>query len=257
MSCCRIIALTLGVAALAGIGRAAEDPKDKNQCVLNAFAVHLGFTPTQKEQAAKIHSEFEQKAAPLCERIWTLYDEHRQAVMQILTPEQRKELPQVIKAVRLKMLETFSTKLGLNDRQKKQAEQICNEYAEKFQQLADHKDAKSSEKFVELKQANLEAFCHVLTDQQRVKLPALIQEELVSGPTPTAKSDMRTMVVEKLKLNTDQTRRLDKVCEDFSAKIDKEKGHLHQLWKEMTGSMEKVLTADQRKKFEELVKSTE
>jgi hypothetical protein len=249
--------LTLGIAALAGLGHAREDANSKTNCFLNAFASRLGLTPAQKEQAAKIHSEFEQKAAPVCEKIWMIYCDHRQAVLQILSAEQRRELPQVVKSEQAKMLQTLSTKLGLNDQQMKEAEKICHENTEKIQELADHRDAKSSEKFLELKRANLEAFCKILTDDQRIKLPALVQEELVSGRTPSVKSEIHNMMVEKLKLNTDQTQRLDKVCEDFSAKMDREKEQLHQLWKEKIAAVEKILTPDQRKKFQDLVKASD
>src|SRR5579871_3102304 len=103
--------LVLGVVALTGLGRTGDDPK--NNCILNAFAARLGLTPAQKEQATKIHADFEQKAAPVCEKIWTLHCDHMQAVKQILTPEQRKAVPEVMNIERGKMLQTISTKLGL------------------------------------------------------------------------------------------------------------------------------------------------
>jgi len=251
----RLTALIAVAFAFTGLAGLAADEAKKGQCVQNAFATKLGFTPEQKEQVAKICDESEQKFAPVCEKLWTLHCQHGQAVLQILTEEQRGKLPEVMKGERKKMLDQFATKLEFNDAQKKEAERICNDYAPKYQQLADQNDSKKGEKFQELKFAQLEEFCKILTDDQRVKLPMLIREEMQDGRTPSAKSEYRNNIAEQLGLNDDQKTRLDKVCDEFAPKIDEQKTQIRQLFKDKHAAISKILTEQQRTKFEEFVKA--
>jgi len=234
----------------------ADDAKPKSQCILNAFAAKLDLTADQKQDIQKAQAEFEQKSAPVCERMWKLHCDHHQAVLEILSPEQKKELPGVIKAERNKMLEHFATKLSLTEDQKKQAGTLCDEYAAKYQDLAGQDEGKRAGKFQTLKSEQFEAFCGILTDDQRVKLPALIQEELQAGRTPSSKSEIRNTMAEKLSLNEDQKQRLDKVCDEFAAKIDEQKTQIRALCKDKHAAMEKVLSDAQKVKFQEYVKST-
>jgi Spy/CpxP family protein refolding chaperone len=257
MSYRRLACLAASLVVFAGIGLAVENPRGKHNCVLDAMAERLGITPAQKEQLDKIHSDFEQKAKPIYKQMWAQFREHKQAVNQILTADQRKELPQVMKSARLKMLESFETKLGLNEQQKKDAARICNDYTDKFNDLGDKSDDQAFEKFLALKQENMEAFCQILTPEQRVKLPGLIQEEFASGEASTSKNEFRNLLGEKLNLSTDQKQQFEKICNDFTSKIDKQKEQLQTLWQQKIAAVEKVLTADQQKKFRELIKTTD
>lgn len=236
-------------------GAAIGAEEDRGDSVLNAFATRLAFTPEQKEQAGKIHADFEQKSAPICEQMWKLHCEHHKAVLQILSAEQIAKLPDAMKEFKAKMFQEVATKLELNASQKTEAEKVCTEYGAKFQALGDGEDANKSEKFQELKRAQWQAFSRILTDDQRVKLPALIQEELQSGKTPTAKSEYRNTMAEKLSLTADQKTRLDKVCDEFAPKIDEQKAKFLTMCKEKQSAVEKILTETQRTKFLEYVKA--
>jgi len=239
--------------AFTGAAWAADDTKTRGQCVQNAFAAKLGFTPEQKEQVAKICSDYEQKAAPVYEKTWVLQNDHRHAVLQILSTEQRAKLPEVMKAEGAKILDHFTAKLQLTDAQRKEMERICTEYGPKYEQLADSKDSRKSEKFQELKTAHFEEMCKVLTDDQRVKLPALIQEEMLAR-TPSSKSEIRNAIVDRLGLDPEQKTRLDKVCDEFGTKIDEQKTQIRRICKDKHAAISKVLTEEQRVKFEEYVK---
>lgn len=248
--CTAMIALAI---AFVGTAWAAEDTKTRGQCVQNAIAARLEFTPEQKEQAAKICSEYEGKSAPVCEKLWTLQNNHRHAVLQILSTEQRAKLPEIVKAEGEKILDSFTTKLQLTDAQRKELEKICTEYGPKYEELADSKDTRKSEKFQDLRAAHFEAMCKVLNDDQRVKLPVLIQEE-IQARTPSSKSDIRNAIVDRLGLDADQKARLDKVCDDFGPKIEEQKVQLWQLCKDKHAAISKILTEAQRVKFEEYAK---
>lgn len=258
MSCFRLtIVALLATASLPAAGRLAADVnKPKGNCIVDAFAAKLGMTPEQKQELQKVSADSEQKAAPVCERIWKLHCEHHQAVLQILSPDQKAELPAVMKAEKAKMQKHFATKLELSEEQKKQAAKICDESTAKFEQLADVEESKRSEKFQAVKNEQFEAFCQILTEDQRVKLPALMQEEMQSGRTPSAKSEIRNAIVEKLKLTDDQATRLDKVCTDFATKIDEQKTQMRQVCKDKQVAMEKILTDEQKVKFQQIMKST-
>jgi len=257
MSCFRLAVVALLATATLTAGRlAADDAKAKGNCIINAFATKLGMTPEQKTEIQKVHAMTEQKAAPICEQIFKLHSEHQQAVLQILSPEQKAELPAVMKAEKMKMLQGVAMKLELTEDQKKQAMKLCDEASAKFEELAKMEEGKRSERFQTLKNEQFEAFCQILTDDQRVKLPVLIHEEMQSGRTPTAKSDIRNAIVEKLKLTEDQTTRLDKVCTDFATKIDEQKMAVRTIFKDKQTAMEKILTDEQKVKFQQIVKST-
>lgn len=258
MPCFRLalVALLASATLTAGSRLAADDAKPKGNCIIDAFASKLGITPEQKTEIQKVYADSEQKTAPVCERIWKLHGEHNQAVLQILTPDQKADLPAVMKAERAKMLKHFATKLELTEDQKKQVMKICDESAVKFEQLADVVEGKRSEKFQALKKEQFEAFCQILSDDQRVKLPALIQEEMQSGRTPSTKSELRHAIAEKLKLTEDQKTRLDKVCDDFATKIDEQKTQMRAVCKEKQAATEKILTEEQKVKFLQYMKAT-
>ena len=258
MFCIRLALVALLATATLTVGSrlAAGDAKPKGNCIIDAFAAKLGITPEQKLEVQKVFADSEQKAATVCERIWKLHGEHHQAVLQILSPEQKLELPAVMKAERAKMMKHFAAKLELTEEQKTQAMKICDESAMKFEKLADVEEGKRSEKFQTLKNQQFEAFCGILTDDQRVKLPALMQEEMQSGRTPTVKSEIRNAIAETLKLTEDQKTRLDKVCDDFATKIDEQKTQMRAVCKEKQTATEKILTEEQKVKFQQIMKST-
>ena len=258
MSCFRLalVALLASATLTAASRLVADDAKPKGNCIIDAFAAKLGITPEQKVEIQKVYADSEQKAAPVCERLWKLHAEHHQAVLQILSEEQKAELPALMKAERVKMIEHFATKLDLTEDQKKQALKVCEETTAKFKQLADVEEGKRSERFQAVKNEQFEAFCQILTDDQRVQLPALIREEMQSGRTPTAKSELRNAIAEKLKLSDDQKTRLDKVCDDFATKIDEQKTQIRQVCKDKQAATEKILTEEQKVKYQKYMKAS-
>jgi hypothetical protein len=242
--------------ALTPAVRAADEAKPGGECILNAFATKLGLDADQKTRIQRIHTDFEQRAAPVCQQIMKLHVDHTQAVLQILSPEQKLQLPVVMKEERHKMLDQAATKLELTEDQKKQAVKICDETAAKFKSFAESEDGKRPEKFQAFKNERLEAFCAILTDDQRVKLPALLQEEMQAGRTPSAKSEIRKAMADKLGLDADQQQRLDKASDEFAGKIDEQKATIRKMCKEKRDSIEKVLKEDQKLKFRQFVRAS-
>jgi Spy/CpxP family protein refolding chaperone len=236
-------------------GTAVADDAKQGECILNAFATKLGLNEDQKTQLRRIHDDFEKRAEPTCRQIMKLHVDHHHAVLQILSPEQKQQLPDVMKAERDRMLDAVAKKFELTEEQKKQAAKLCDETAAKFKTLAEGDDPKRPEAFKAFKNERFEAFCAILTDDQRVKLPALIQEEMQNGRTPGSKSDLRNAMVEKLKLDAEQQQRLDKTCDEFAGKIDEQKATIRKMCKEKNETVAKVLTEEQKVKFEQYVKA--
>lgn len=257
MSCFRfaIASLFASVIMTPTVAFTADDAKPKAQCILNAFAAKLGLTAEQKVDIEKAQADFEKKSAPVCETMFKLHIEHHQAVLQTLSPEQKAELPAIMKAEREKMLQHFATKLELTEEQKKKAQNLCDVYTAKYKELAEQEESKRAGQFQIVKNQQFEAFCEILTDDQRVKLPALIQEEMQAGRTPSAKSEFRKAMNDKLNLTDTQKEQLDKVCDEFAKKIDDQKALIRGLCKEKHIAMEKVLTDTQKVKFQEYVKT--
>jgi hypothetical protein len=251
----RTAMFTIAIALTGTVAWAADDSKTRNECMLNAFATKLSLNAEQKEQFAKICSESEVKAAPVCEKMWKIHCEHHEAMLQILSTEQRAKLPEVIKAERAKVLDNFTKKLELTAEQRKQAETICTDYEAKYPKHSDRNDPAKVKQYHELKAAQFEEFCKILTDDQRVKLPVLILEELQNGRTMTSKSEIRASLDEKLGLDAEQKTRCDKVCDLYAPKIDEQKAQMLQICKDTQAAIEKVLNETQRTKFQEFVKA--
>jgi Spy/CpxP family protein refolding chaperone len=250
----RTAMFTIAIALTASVAWAADD-KAPGQCMRNAFAAKLSLNDEQKEQFAKICSESEAKAAPVCEKMWKIHCEHQEAMLQILSTGQRDKLPEVMNTERAKVLDHAAKKLELTAEQRKQAEKICTDYEAKYPKHGDRNDPAKVKQYHELKAAQFEEFCKILTDDQRVKLPVMILEELQNGRTMTAKSEFRASLDEKLGLDAEQKTRCDKVCDLYAPKIDEQKAQLLQICKDSQAAVDKILNDAQRTKFQEFVKA--
>jgi Spy/CpxP family protein refolding chaperone len=251
----RRLAFTLFAVLLAGGVYADEAAsKAKEHCILNAIAKKLGLSDQQRDQFRKIHDEFEAKAQPIQNELWKLRHEQHQAMKQVLTEQQRAELPNVIKMEMGNKLREIGDKLALTDDQRKQAEQLFNEYCTKFQDLDKEQGANVQGQFRALKHAEFEAFCGLLTDEQRVKLPGVLKEEMALWRSEDAQAKMRNEIAEKLNLTADQREKIEKICTEAGPKIEKQKTDLRQNWKDAHAAVAKVLTEEQRTKFLELTK---
>jgi Spy/CpxP family protein refolding chaperone len=244
-------ATILAVAAKASADQqtTATKIRAKGAQILNALATKLNLSDAQKDQIRKIHDEFEQKAQPARDELWKLRHERRDAIKQVLTPEQRAELSNAIKTQMQDQLKDIADKLGMTEAQRRQAQQLAKEYQEKFHALAQEKGANVLGRFRELRGEEHEAFCQLLTDDQRVKLPSVLKGEMDLG-----RDGMGSNVAVNLQLTGDQKKQINQIRDDYRAKIAKQKDELRQMWKDKHAAMAKVLNDSQREKFRELIK---
>jgi hypothetical protein len=254
----RIGCALVGLAALVMIGPLqGDEPKasSRGHCVLNALAQKLGLSDEQIKQVRHLHDAYDKKSEPLREEISKLRHEQHQAIKEVLTEQQRAEMPTVMHAEVKKALQEVASKLGLSEEQQQKAQKIAKEYQAKCDEVMKEKTPDHARMHA-LKIEGFEAFCGVLTDEQRVKLPGVLKEEMEIWHTPNAQGNLRSDIADRLQLSADQRKSIEKICSEFGPKIEKKKEQFRQIWKDEHAAVEKVLTEAQRTQFRELLKTS-
>jgi len=252
--------LTVATLTLAtGAGRlAAEEPKadTKKHDRVEMLASRLGLDDKQKEQIRKIHEDYDKKSDPVEHQLWALHHEEHEAVHKLLSDDQRTKLAAALKEMRDKEFDTLADKLGLSADQKKKIGKIREEYETKFHDLHAMKEKGEHvhKQFRELRHQFLEAVRPELTDDQRAKLPVLMREEHHHWRNPATRHEHMKAVFDKLDLSADQKEKIKKLHEDFEPKIKEDATQLKQLHHDEHDAMEKVLTDEQRTKWQEIRK---
>jgi len=247
----------------AGAGRLlAEEERGKAEGArpdrLESLAAKLGLDAQQKEQVHKIESDFHKKAEPLEQRLWSLHREEFAAMRKTLSEDQRAKLPEVIKSACGQELQAISDKLGLSDDQKQRLMKIRQEYEPKFRALMDEKaetGAAGFKQFRELRFAAHRAMREVLTEDQRAKVPGILREEFQKWQDPTARREMLGTIADKLGLSNDQKEQLRKIQADYNRQMEEPTAQFKQMHHEEHEAIEKVLTPEQRTKFEDMMKT--
>src|ERR1700722_19794416 len=151
---------------------------------LEAATASLNLNDQQKTELQKVFASFDQKVDQVDKQLWTLNFQERQAVVQLLTPEQRAKLPEAIKPIKEKELNKIGVKLGLNDDQKQRIEKICEQYEPKFHELIQQQGQNVSQQFHQLRNQVFAAIRKELTTEQRAKLPGIFREEFQQWHNP-------------------------------------------------------------------------
>jgi Spy/CpxP family protein refolding chaperone len=253
----RIAVLTMTVLALTAGGTLlrAEETSPKRHGSLEALTAKLGLSDQQQEAIRKIHADWKTNTAPIKQQLRTLHQEKRQAMKQVLTAEQRAMLPEIRKAASDKKWQAVAAKLGLSDEQKERVEKTRSEYARKFQDLAAKKGETTREQFRTLRHEKIQAIRSILTPEQSAKLGAMVRAEKQERRNPEHRQAFWKGIGEKLSVTAEQKEQFQKIRADFASKMEKPAAQLKQLREEKRIAVEKVLTPEQRAKFQELRKS--
>jgi Spy/CpxP family protein refolding chaperone len=253
--------LTVATLALAtAAGRlAAEEPKadtGKKHDRVEMLAKRLGLDEKQQEQIKKIREDYDLKTDPVEHMLWALHHGEHEAVRKILNDAQRTKLADALKELREKEFATLADKLGLNADQKKKVAKIREEFEPKFHELATTKEkgANVHKQFRELRHQFLEEVRPVLTEDQRAKLPALMREEHQQWRNAAWRHEHFKAIFEMLDLSADQKDKVKKIHEEYDPKIKDLHEQVRKLHHDEHEAMEKVLTADQKAKWQEFRK---
>jgi hypothetical protein len=225
---------------------------------LQAAAKVLSLSAKQQQEMRTVQDECRQQTEPQKKQLETLAHEEHQALRNVLTPEQRNKLPDVLKAKWHKECDAMGTKLGLTEEEKKRIKGIKEEYEPKFRELMTQKDdSQQQQRLHELKMAFFTAFFRALNDDQKVAAPFVIEEHLQMQHAKAAREQTHKDIAEALGISADQKSQIEKIKSQYQPKIEKAAETLQQHFKDSRARLEKVLTAEQRKKFDELCKGKE
>jgi len=246
----------LGVFALlllAGNWLCADDkkPPAAGHDRLEALASKLGLSSEQKEKLKKIHDDFDKKEDPLEAQVRHLRHEEHEAAHKILTEEQRKKLPALMKAEMESELHDIAGKLSLTSKQREHIHKIRADFDAKIEKLGKEGE-KAAAQVRELRHKEFEAIRHELTDAQREKVPGLFREEVREWRDPAQRRKHMKALQEKLGLSEEQKKEMDQLHAKYDPQLDKLHTELQELHKQEHEAMNKVFTEEQRKKLQEL-----
>ena len=253
----RRIILTMTVVALTASGNLlqAEETAPKRHGGLEALTAKLGLSDQQQEAIRKIHADWKTNATPIKQQLRTLHKEQRQAMMQVLTEEQRAKLPGIMKAAADKKWQAISGKLGLTAEQKERVDKTRTEFARKFQDLAAKNGETTRDQFRTLRHEKMQALRQILTPEQSAQLRKLVRAEKREWRNPEHKLAFWKGIGEKLNVTAEQKDQLHKIHADFASRMEKPAGQLKELRENKRSAFQKVLTAEQLAKFQEMRKS--
>jgi Spy/CpxP family protein refolding chaperone len=242
------IVFTIMVLTFGGVLPAEEPKADRMEAAMEK----LKLTDQQKQQCKKICADFDKKADPLIQKMFTHRGEEWQAISKILTDDQRAKLPEVVKASGAKELQILAKKLNLSEEQKQQVAKIREEFWKKYQKLAAQKDENFSHQYRQLWMEALADVPKIMTAEQRAKLPGILRDEFQEWHDHTLREEHMKAIGEQLGLSAAQRKQINELCAAYEKKAEQPSGQLKQLCKESCTAMDKVLNADQRAKLHEV-----
>jgi hypothetical protein len=283
----RMAVLAVALLALVIVsGRLAADekgePKPKAQDPLDALAAKLGLNDRQKADFHKLQQDYDKKIDPVQLRLWNTYHDEQQALVKLLTKEQKDKMPAAVKALREKLLQGLAARLDLGDGARQRLAKLCADYESKFGALVAPKlggetvgkeeAAAIHKQIADLRVAFLAAVEAELTPAQRVRLAAVLREGpglpryvaenaalvfvlLTASVAHFAQPDYLDALADRLGLGAEQKKQFQSAAADYGARIDKAGTELLALQQEERTAMEKVLTDEQRTKWREMRKA--
>jgi len=241
------------LALVAGVGLTADEPQAKQHARgqhagqghghhsrADALAKRLGLSDEQKQKIHKIHQEYDQKEDPIEHQIVALHHEEREAMGKVLTKEQREQARQLLREGMRKEFE----KIG----------KILHDYNQKRHQLASQKGEHKEGQFRHLRREEFHAIRQQLNEEQRHKLPGILRAEFHTWHNPATRHEHMKALGDKLGLSSQEKEQFHKIHEEYGHKIHPLVEQLHKVHHEEREAVQKVLTAEQRAKFQELIK---
>ncbi len=246
----RLATISFTILALAlGAGRLAAREPAKHKGNFENLANKLGLNDQQKQQLRQIYSDFDQKIEPVREKMWVLRHEKFEMMKQVLTEQQRQQLPSALKDIWQKEWREIADKLQLSNEQKQKIEKIHDEYARKFEQMEQQKGERKAQQFHSLKREFFNAVNKELTEKQRAEVPAVLREEMHEWRSAEFRQEQLKKVADRLNLSAEQRQKVQQIEEQFQPKLEKLISQLRQLRNEERQKMESVLTDSQRAKL--------
>jgi len=247
------LALAAGTAALA-----REDTKKTGggeRELMAAWASKLGLSDQQQQQIHKVCEQYAERAEPVEEQLWKLSHEEFDAVKNVLTPEQREKLPEVIKAEMTREMRKVGDRLGLSEEQRRKIASIREEYEPKFREVCTQSSDSARKKMRELRAQFFADIRPVLTEEQRAKIPGVLREEFQQWRDPMARGERLEQVADQLGVTSDQKSQIQKIAAEYRPKVERLASQLKETFQEERASIEKVLTDEQRTKAHEMWKN--
>jgi Spy/CpxP family protein refolding chaperone len=252
----------VGVTALALLllsGRtwlsAAEEPATRGHSRLDALAAKLNLTDDQKEKIKAIHADYDKKEDALRQQMGELRTQLHEALSKNLTESQRARVPEILKEERDKEFAKIAEELGLTPDQKQRVGKIRAEYDAKIHQLEEKKGQDHYAQLRHLRHEEFAAMRQELNDAQRAKAPGILREEFHQWRNPVTRAQHLAGIADKLELSPEQKEKMKTVLDEYRPKIEKLAGQFREDHQEERQAVEKVLTPEQRTKFEDLVKA--
>jgi Spy/CpxP family protein refolding chaperone len=264
-------ALIAAAASLISVARAQEardlrpDVELLKQSVserLQAVAEHLGLTQEQREKIKATDSSFLAKRQALRDRRRELCQDDLKAIADILTPEQRKKVEEMMQdrlepqkadegpiawAEEALLHDSFghrlrvaAERLGLNSEQRYQIRERLAGTAEKYreQRRARH----------DLVEDEWKAIAEVLSPEQREKARRYLEQRLVTASIAQSVSERLQAAADRLGLTQDQREKIIDTYKNYDEKYEKLADDRRELLKSELKSVSEVLTPEQREK---------
>jgi Spy/CpxP family protein refolding chaperone len=229
---------------------------------LQAVADRLGLTQEQRDKIKDAHRSFEVRRQELRDKRHELYQNDLKAISEILTPEQRKKVDDVIED----RVETPQVDAGpiawaeealLHDsvahRLRVASEQLGLTPEQRYQ--IKEKLASSVEKYREQRKARRQAvedewkaIAEVLSPEQRQKARSYLEQRLVTASIAQTVAERLDAAAERLGLTADQRQKIIETCKNFDEKYEKLADDRRELLKSELKSAGEILTPEQREK---------
>lgn len=249
------------LALAAGSGRVSAQEEERNKAEgtrfnrLEGLEAKLGLNDQQKQDVGKIQADFERKAEPLEQQLWKLHTQEHAAMCKVLSEQQRTKVRDVVKEVWQAEAQKIAARLNLTDDQKQQVRKIHEEYGPKFCALMEKEDADTFKEGRELRSRALKELRGVLTADQRAMLPGIMHHEFQRMHDAANRREQMKTIADKLELSNDQREQLQKLQADYNRQMEQPTAQFKQIHEDEVASISKVLTPEQRAKFEAAFKA--
>ena len=265
---CALIAAVTGLTSVARAQGAREIRPEVDllkQSVsekVQAVAERLGLTQEQRDKIKETHRSFEAQRQALRDQRRDLYQSDLKSIGDILTPEQRKQVDDLIEdrvdapkadegpiawAEEALLHDSFAHKLrvaaeqlGLSSEQRYQIKERLAGSVEKYRE---QRRARR-----ELVEAEFKAIAEVLSPEQREKARRYLEQRLVTASIVQSVSDRLQAAADKLGLTPEQRQRIIDAYKSYDEKYEKLSDDRRELLKSELKSVSEILTPEQREK---------
>lgn len=253
-----VAALTILALGLGNCLIAQEEERSKTEGArldrLEGLTAKLGLNDQQKTAVGKIQADFDRKLEPVEQRLWSLHQQEYAACRKALTDDQRAKLRDVMKSTWEAEMQKVAAQLNLSADQKQRVQKIHEEFGPKFCALMEKQGEDSFKEFRELRSRAHQELGQILNDDQRAMVPGIMHQEFHKWHDPAARREQLKIVADKLGLNNEQREQFQKIIADYNGQMEQPTAQFKQFHQEERAAIEKVLSPDQRAKFEEMVK---